>query len=173
MTKGRSQFVGVSGQYYVAYQLAKRLIHASITLGNAPSVDIIAAREDGLKSISIQVKTSQSAYRNNRYGREGCEWDVGAGAVGKSSPNLWYAFVDLKSGSDSEPDVYIVPSMWVAEFVKSDWSRKIYFLPSTAWHLTKNKWSSISSCLEDNSETIAFANQWPDQHLVRWGKESQ
>ena len=127
MSEGKHQFIGASGQFYVAHQLTKLSIHASITIGNAPHVDIIAASADGAKSISIQVKTSQDAYRRSRYGREGCEWDVGASVIGKVSPNLWYAFVDLKLGSVYEPDVYIVPSFWVGNFVKADWSRKMYF----------------------------------------------
>ncbi len=172
MSKGRSQFVGASGQFYVAHQLTKHFIHASITVGNAPSVDIIAAKEDGSKSISIQVKTSQDAYRRNRYGREGCEWDVGAGVIAKYSPTLWYAFVDLKLGSGNEPDVYIVPSFWVSNFVKPDWGRKMYFLPSSAWDMTKNKWELISSCLDNNPETELFSQTWPEDKLVRWGQNA-
>jgi len=170
LAKGKSQFIGASGQFYVAYQLTKRFIHASITVGNAPSVDIIAAKEDGSKSIAIQVKTSKYAHRKNRYDSEGCEWDVGSGVIGKSSPNLWYTFVDLKLDTDSEPDVYIVPSLWVSDFVKADWSRKMYFLPSTAWELTKNKWELISSCLEDDPAIKEFSTTWPEDKLVRWGK---
>lgn len=172
MSKGRSQFVGASGQFYVAHQLTKHFIHASITVGNAPSVDIIAAKEDGSKSISIQVKTSQDAYRRNRYGREGCEWDVGAGVIAKYSPTLWFAFVDLKLGSGNEPDVYIVPSFWVSNFVKPDWGRKMYFLPSSAWGITKNKWELISSCLDNNPETELFSQTWPEDKLVRWGQNA-
>ncbi|EJB8455114.1 hypothetical protein MW332_004971 [Vibrio parahaemolyticus] len=172
MSKGKSQFVGASGQFYVAHQLTKHFIHASITVGNAPSVDIIAAKEDGTKSISIQVKTSRDAYRRNRYGSEGCEWDVGAGVIGKSSPNLWYAFVDLKLGSGGEPDVYIVPSLWVADFVKPEWSRKMYFLPSSAWDLTQNKWGLISSCLDGCSDTEKFSCTWLEDKLVRWGQNA-
>lgn len=172
MSKGRSQFIGASGQFYVVHQLTKRFIHASITVGNAPSVDIIAAKADGSKSISIQVKTSQGAYRRSRYGREGCEWDVGAGVIGKVSPNLWYALVDLKLGSEKEPDVYIVPSLWVGDFVKSDWSRKMYFLPSSAWELSKNKWELISSFLDGNPETELFSQTWPEDKLVRWGQNA-
>jgi hypothetical protein len=170
LAKGKSQFVGASGQFYVAHQLTKRYIHASITLGNAPSVDIIAAKGDGSKSISLQVKTSKSAYRKKRYGREGCEWDVGSSVVGKSSPDLWYAFVDLRLSSGKEPNVFIVPSLWVSEFVKPDWSRKIYFLPSTAWELTKNRWDTITSCLNSDSEIDQFSRTWPEDKLVRWGK---
>lgn len=170
MVKGKNQFIGTAGQYYVAYELSKRNVHASLTLGNAPFVDIIAAKNDGSGSISIQVKTSSNAYRRKRYGREGCEWDVGAGVIGKSSPSLWYAFVDLEMGKDKGPSVYIVPSLWVAEFVKPSFTRKLYFLPSTAWDLTKEKWENIVNCLNGDSGIAKFSRSWPEDKLVRWGK---
>ena len=47
--RGRSQFIGSAGQYHVAYCLTVRGIHAAITLGNVPDVDIVAASNDGSK----------------------------------------------------------------------------------------------------------------------------
>lgn len=85
---------------------------------------------------------------------------------------MWYALVDLKLGSEKEPDVYIVPSLWVGDFVKSDWSRKMYFLPSSAWELSKNKWELISSFLDGNPETELFSQTWPEDKLVRWGQNA-
>lgn len=165
-----SQFTGASGQYYVAHQLTARGIHASITLGNAPNVDILAASADGSCSISIQVKTSRSAYRRRRYGREGHEWDVGAAAVGKHHEGLWYAFVDLRASDVGiSPEVFIVPSLWVGDFVKPNFSRKIYFLPTTADHLAKERWDLLESYLTGDEDTKAHANTWPENELVRWG----
>jgi len=133
MAIGASQFTGTAGQYYVSYGLAVRNIHASLTVGNAPSVDILAASPNGERALSIQVKTSQNAYRKCRWGREGHEWDAGGSVIGKCYPNLWYAFVDLRNdGKGWCPEVFFVPSFWVGQFVKEDFSRKLYFLPSTA-----------------------------------------
>ena len=73
MATGKSQFVGTAGQFFVSYGLSVREINAAITLGNAPSVDLMASSADGKKTISIQVKTSRNAYRRNRYGFEGYE----------------------------------------------------------------------------------------------------
>ena len=83
MATGKSQFVGTAGQFFVSYGLSVREINAAITLGNAPSVDLMASSADGKKTISIQVKTSRNAYRRNRYGFEGYEWDVNKGVIGK------------------------------------------------------------------------------------------
>jgi hypothetical protein len=170
MTKARAQFVGATGQYYVAYELSSRNIIANITIGNAPGVDILATDLAGLNSIAIQVKTSRNAWRNNRYGSAGCEWDVNASAVGRQSVNLWYAFVDLQENQDGyAPRTFIVPSKWVAEFVLPGWSRNIFFLPQAAHSLTLNKWNLINGALENDEATILFASEWSTS-LVRWGK---
>jgi len=123
-TRGRSQFVGAAGQHFVAYCLSVRGIHAAITLGNVPDVDVdvdvVIAKPDGSIALSIQVKTSRWAYRPNRYGKERCEWDVGGSAVNRWSENLWYSFVDFQEEGNPpswKPRVFIVPSLWVAKYV--------------------------------------------------------
>jgi hypothetical protein len=127
--RGRSQFIGSAGQYYVAYCLTVRGFHAAITLGDVPDVDVVVANTDGSRLLSIQVKTSRWAYRSKRYGYELREWDVGGSAVGRYSPNLWYAFVDLQeSDPGCNPLVFVVPSLWVSNFVKAEWGRKMYML---------------------------------------------
>lgn len=172
MAKGRSQFVGATGQYYVSYALARRNIHASPTLGNAPVVDVVAAKADGPRSISIQVKTSRNAYRRKRYGREGCEWDVGAGVIGKHNPDFWYALVDLRDETERQPRVFIVPSYWVSEFVLPSFGRKVFFLPSTAWDLTKERWDMLVASLDDVPKVKEFATSWPEDKLVRWDRKT-
>ena len=88
MGTGKSQFTGTAGQFYVAYGLSIREINAAITLGNAPSVDLMASSSDGKRTLSIQVKTSRNAYRRNRYGHEGYEWDVSKSVINVSSKFL-------------------------------------------------------------------------------------
>ena len=173
MGKGKSQFIGAAGQYYVSYGLAVRQIHASITIGNAPSVDIIASSSDGKQSLAIQVKTSRNAYRRKRYGREGCEWDVGPGVIGKKWVSFWYALVDLQESNNSwSPKVFFVPSLWVGDFVKPDFSRKMFFLPTTAHDISLEKWDLVSKFLDGDKGVIDWANTWPEDKLVRWGTGS-
>jgi hypothetical protein len=170
MAAGKSQFVGTAGQFFVAYGLSVREIHASITLGNAPSVDLMASSADGKRTVAIQVKTSRNAYRRNRYGREGYEWDVSKGVIGKSDESFLYAFVNLQEQDGAfSPEVFFVPSRWVAEFVKPDWSRFMYFLPTTARELTLNRWDLLKAYLESDPEAVAWANSWPEELLVKWG----
>jgi len=173
MNTGRSQFVGTAGQFFVAYNLAVREINAAITLGNAPSVDLMASSSDGKRSLSLQVKTSRNAYRKSRYGHEGFEWHVNKGVIGKHDESFWYAFVNLNCGSASgeqKPEVFLVPSRWVAEFVKDDWSMCMYFLPTAVTELTHERWDLIAAYLDGKKEAIEWANSWPQERLVKWGK---
>ena len=170
MAKGKSQFIGAAGQFYLAYGLAVREINASLTLGNAPSVDVLASSSDGCKSLSFQVKTSRNAYRRNRYGREGYEWDVGASVIGKYRDSFWYVFIDLQEDNEGwSPLTFFVPSLWVANFVKSGWSRYMYFLPTTAKDLTYERWDLVKSFLAGEKIATDWANDWPEDKLVKWG----
>jgi hypothetical protein len=174
MATGKSQFTGTAGQFYVAYGLSIREINAAITLGNAPSVDLMASSSDGKKTVSIQVKTSRNAYRRKRYGHEGFEWDVNKSVIGKYHESFWYAFVDLQEGQDGwNPKVFFVPSLWVAKFVKSDWSRFMYFLPKTVENLTLERWDILKGYLDSEESSIQWANNWPEEKLVKWGTSTE
>ena len=71
----------------------------------------MASSADGKRMLSIQAKTSRNAYRRNRYGNEGYEWDVSKGVIGKHHEAFWYAFVNLQEDDNSwSPQVFFVPS---------------------------------------------------------------
>lgn len=171
MKKGRAQFVGAAGQFYVAYGLAVRQINVGLTVGNAPSVDLLASSEEGSMSVAIQVKTSRSAHRPNRYGYEGYEWHVGKSSIGKWSNRLVYAFVDLQENESSwKPKVFFVPSLWVSKFVKPDWSRFMYFLPIGAEELTFERWDILEGVLRGSEDAQRWMECWPEDRLVQWGE---
>ena len=173
MAIGESQLIGAAGQYYVGYKLSENRLCAAQTIGNAVGADILVCDDKGLETCSIQVKTSKNAYRANRYGCEGYEFDVGASVIGKQSPNLWYAFVNLQQQEDSsfKPQVFIVPSKWVAEFVKPDFTRKLFFLSMAAADLCLERWDYILKTLQNDSKTQQFATTWANE-MVRWGNQS-
>ena len=173
MITGRSQFVGTAGQFHLARELALRGINAAITLGNAPSVDLMASSSCGRRTVSFQVKTSRNAYRSSRYGHEGYEWDVNRGVIGKHHESFWYAFINLQEEESGwNPEVFFVPSRWVAEFVKEDWSRFMYFLPSTAKDFCHERWDLLTGYLAEQHDAIQWANDWPEDKLVKWGAGS-
>ncbi|RUA22437.1 hypothetical protein DSL92_05620 [Billgrantia gudaonensis] len=93
------------------------VIHASLTVGNAPAVDIVAAKADGSRSLSIQVKTSRGACRRRRYGARRLRVGRGRQGLSASTTTLWYALVDLQKRSGQPPRVSSMPSFWVSEFV--------------------------------------------------------
>ena len=160
MPTGHSQFVGTAGQFFLGYGLSSHYINASITIGNAPSVDVIASSNDGRYSLSFQVKTSRNAYRHRRYGHEGYEWDVGSSVIGKYNQSFWYAFIDLCENKKKwNPNIFFVPSRWVAEFVKPNWSRYMYFLPKSVEDLTLNRWDLIEGFLKGDQIAINWANE--------------
>ena len=92
---------GVTGEYFVAAELSKKGWIATITLKNTPNIDIIATRQDGQKSLIIQVKTRSIS---NRQG-----WIFGKGIDEQvKGDNFYIAFVDLV-GIDERPDYYLIP----------------------------------------------------------------
>lgn len=157
MAIGKNQFTGAAGQYFVSYGLAARQIHATITLGNAPCVDVLCSSPAGDRLLSIQVKTSRWAAKNS-YGEVGYNWDVGLGAAGKSSEQMWYALVDLRdSGGVLDPIVYFVPSKWVGLFVERSFSRGIFYLKKSVAVKVANNWDYVSRYLSGDSAVAKWA----------------
>lgn len=97
----------------MASMLLYRQIHAAITTGNAPSVDVLAGLKNGTATIGIQVKTTGNAIRCRGSGRNRkphhYEFPLGKKHAKTLIPGLWFAFVDLKE-YESLPDVYILNS---------------------------------------------------------------
>ena len=60
----------------------------------------------------------------------------------------------------------------LAEFVKPDWSRYMYFLPKTAEELTSERWDMVRGYLAGDPMAIKWANDWPENLLVKWGSAS-
>lgn len=109
---------GMAGVHYVAMQLLYREIHAAMTTGNAPNVDILAGRKRGNATIGIQVKTTEEALRFRGRGADKRPYEyqfpLGQKFAKTLIPNLWFAFVDLKK-LESLPDAYILNSNEVVE----------------------------------------------------------
>jgi hypothetical protein len=53
------QITGLAGEFYVAAELLKRDILASITFGSAKAIDILAYNPRTLRTISVQVKATR------------------------------------------------------------------------------------------------------------------
>ena len=133
MAKLPGILIGTAGVYHVASQLAQQGLHAAVTFGNAPSVDILVGQLEGAATLSLQVKTSHWALRTRGRGENKLphhyEWDVGKKSAGLSHPDLFFAFVDLKLDKGQLPEVFIVPSRRIFDafdnpYFKSDQPRR-------------------------------------------------
>lgn len=157
MPKQSGILIGTAGVYHVASQLAACGLHAAVTFGNAPSVDILVASQDGSSTISLQVKTSHWALRKRGRGNKKqphhYEWDVGEKSAKLNLPGLFFAFVDLKLGTGELPDVFVIPSNQVFDAFDN-----AYFKSGTPrrwrWHPRleqieeyKNHWTTLQNLL--------------------------
>jgi hypothetical protein len=162
MMRGSTQFVGLAGEYYLAYALTVRRFHAALTRGNVPHVDILVSTPIGSRQLALQVKTARNAFRSGRFGHALWEWDVGPSAIGRSSTNLWYAFVDLREDSTHwNPEVFFVPSLWVASWVKASHSRKRYYLREELADRCRERWDLVRHFLAGSRKAYDWARALP------------
>jgi hypothetical protein len=145
---------GAAGSFFVASRLAYHGIHASVTFGNAPSVDIIVSSADGGSSLAIQVKTTASAGRTRGRGENKVphhyEWDIGEKGARKFRPNLYYALVDLR-GFAELPDVFIIPSEFIVNWFSRFESLKRYRFHPLIVEIDKfkNDWDSLKKRIQN------------------------
>lgn len=94
MERNDSQMSGMAGEFLTVGKLFKRRIQASLTLGNAKSIDIIAYNPRSRKNFNIQVK---SLRKKNCFliKRESID------------PEHIYIFIILKKPEENE-DFYII-----------------------------------------------------------------
>jgi len=165
MTKHSGILTGTAGVYFVASQLAARDFHAAPTFGNAPSVDILVGLPDGAATLSLQVKTSRRALRTRGRGNDKhphhYEWAVGEKSANLNQPDLFFAFVDLKSAKTELPDVFIIPSKAIFKafdrpFFKSGAKRYWRYHPKVeAISQFKNNWNMLKDYLSSKAQSIA------------------
>ena len=82
---------GIAGEFYVAAELTKKGMIATITGKNTKDIDIISANPDTGRTVLIQVKEKSLANVSP-------EWKM-SGEVKDSQikMDVWYVFVDLNS----------------------------------------------------------------------------
>jgi hypothetical protein len=97
--------LAMCGEYYVAAELHRRGIPASITYGNAKKADVVATSEDGEKAVSIEVKTTSQP-----------KWVVGQ-YVPEPSDKIWI-FVHVPSDSTYFPSFYVLTQAEIHAILK-------------------------------------------------------
>jgi hypothetical protein len=141
-----------AGEHYVCYELSVRSCIAALTRGGSPSVDILVSNQAGTKTIGIQVKTSNWAFRNRKKKPETShgEFDVGQKAVGKKDNSFLYAFVNLYGENQVKPLVFIVPPSEVAAALGDGYSRNMFWIfPKDREKYETENWKLIAKILDE------------------------
>jgi hypothetical protein len=102
--------VGIAGEYFVAGELSRRGLIAAVTLRNTRGIDILVSRPGGMKSATIQVKTSLNLTAS---------WLLNKSDEAAKGPNHYYIFVVL-NGRDGHPEYHVVKGDLVADRCKSE-----------------------------------------------------
>jgi hypothetical protein len=107
---------GNASQFFIAGELCRRGLVASVTLGNSPNTDILCSNVEGTKFVHIQVKT----YNPSRLGA------IGTVAVGKKSEidygdNFFWVLGGIPDPDTDHPFCfYVIPSSVLAKEVSED-----------------------------------------------------
>lgn len=100
--RSANNLVGTAGEYYVCAELCRRGYLALLTPKNNPLFDVVATTQDGVRSVSIQVKTRSV---HNTQG-----WKLGADiSKGHAPHGLFVVLVNLEAFGLPEFYVYEYP----------------------------------------------------------------
>jgi hypothetical protein len=149
MPSRATALTGAAGEHFVAYRLSNLGYPVALTRGGSPTVDLMVGDLSGNATLSIQVKTSNFAWRQfkRKPEKNGWLWDVGDKALKLNGENIIYAFVDLKGDPLGLPDVFLVESKHVFGYVKPEHTRYMFPLCEKDGLAIKNKWDLIQSKL--------------------------
>lgn len=152
MPKRATALTGSAGEHYVAYALSARGFPVARTRGGSPTVDLMVGNLSGTETISIQVKTSNWAWRSfiRKPMKNHWEWDVGWKATQLRGQSIFYAFVDLKwdPATSPAPDVFIVPSAVVADAVAGPRSRYMFWIMESDAETYRECWNLLTDRLD-------------------------
>jgi hypothetical protein len=110
---------GNACQFFVAGELCRRGLVASVTLGNTPNTDVLCSNVEGTKFVHIQVKT----YNPSRVGRVGTV-TVGQKAEIDYGENFFWILGGIPDPeTNDEFAFYVIPSPVMAEEVSKDHAR--------------------------------------------------
>ena len=101
--KPSRQQVGRAGELFVAVELNRRSISATLYLINTPRVDVTATSSDGRRTVNIQVKTKRT--HNPSW-----QWDIKKAEAERRAPETDYMIL-----VDLYPEYYIRRLSDVAE----------------------------------------------------------
>jgi len=161
-------FRGDASQFFVAGELCRRGLVATVTMGNCPNTDILCSNPEGTKFAHIQVKTFRPGTRTCSVGMKS-ERDYG--------PNFFWVLGGIPNPQTSEQfQYYIIPSsvmannmsecfrMWVETPGKDmrprnpkNTVRTVHLPPRVCrngWNIQEylNRWDLIEECVAAQQE---------------------
>lgn len=102
--------IGISGEFYMAYFLAKHNFQVNVSLGRTEGFDLFLKSPKG-RNLTLSIKTTYSNKSKFLLMNKKAETLI--------DENLFYAFVRLNM-PDGVPEFWIVPSIKVATVVKRE-----------------------------------------------------
>ena len=110
MARKNNISIGNCGEYFVAAELERRGFSVAVPMSNTPAFDLLAIQRSNLSNqVAIQVKTNSGS---------GDNWSMSEKNENIIGNNIFYVLVRLSAlGS---PDFFVVPSKYVAEYVKTN-----------------------------------------------------
>lgn len=107
-----TKLIGDAGEFYVAFNLARRGVHPALLSTNAKGADLLVT-DDGQKIVSIQVKTS-AARHDPRI------WQVNKPP--SVSKDFFFVFLNVFDDESKPVECFIVPSQDVLTL--TTWNKK-------------------------------------------------
>jgi hypothetical protein len=133
-SKVEYQLTGISGEFFVAAELAKRNFQVSLTIGNAKGIDLFATNQATEKIFEIEVKTLRK--KPNCFTLN----------VDRLKKDKIFVFVYLNE-KDVPPDYYILNGSEILEDKKHFYGASLKTIRQTVNHgplqLHKGRWNKL------------------------------
>jgi hypothetical protein len=155
--------LGAAGEHYVMAELLRRGYIAALAPHGVPNADIVVTDLEGTRLCSIQVKTRRDI------GSDG-GWHMKAKHEVIRGDRLFYCFVNFGKTANDRPIVHVLPSMLVAEVLKSS-HRKWLANPGMKGQAHKD--GVMRRFLPDYTRVFGAVNNpypkgWLDPHRDAW-----
>lgn len=148
--------IGIAGEFYVLAQLAHRGLVASLTLANTKGIDILVSNPklDHLFRVEVKTTDRQPALASLFGPEPFFRWPMSEKHETLEDAKLFYCFVQLQ-GIDFLPRFFIVPSPYVAEYVREQ---------HRFWERTRTREVSKTNRMRifriPVSDPMGFENNW-------------
>ena len=142
--------VGMAGEHFVAAELLRRGVLASVTMGNAKKADVIARNLESSKIEVIEIKSS--SHKQHK------QWVVGGGIPESNDPRIW-VFVGIPTETEAPPTYYVCTAKELNEILTkkdSEWSKKY----QDRHNGESFKGRGVITLTLTEAENNGFKNQW-------------